>query len=110
MKRPKAPKKTAQEIQLEVRQRSELFELDREENERLKSIKRRRRGRRTLLGSGSELGIRPGLGSAGQRTGGAGTGGGAAGGSGPTGGGGGARGGGSGSILGSGGRASVGRR
>jgi hypothetical protein len=41
--------------------------LTREENERLKAIKRGRRGRRTLLGSGSELGIQPGLGSAGIR-------------------------------------------
>jgi hypothetical protein len=41
--------------------------LTREENERLKAINRGRTGRRTLLGSGSELGIVPGMGSAGVR-------------------------------------------
>ena len=70
MKRPKTPAPTAQEKELERRQRSELFDLDREKNERLKGIKRRRRGRRTLLGSGSELGIRPGVSNAGARAGG----------------------------------------
>ena len=66
-KKPKAPPPTAQEKELERRQRDELDVLQREENERLKAIKRGRRGRRTLLGSGSELGIRPGLGAGGTR-------------------------------------------
>ncbi len=66
-KKPKAPALTAQDKELERRQRSELDDLQREENDRLKAIKRGARGRRTLLGSGSELGIQPGLGSAGIR-------------------------------------------
>ena len=50
-KRPGTPEQTAQEKELERRQRTELDELTREENERLKAIKRQSRGRRTLLGS-----------------------------------------------------------
>lgn len=61
--KPKAPKPTAFEQDLERRQRSELDKLTREENERLKAIKRQSRGRRTLLGT-SELGLMPGFGGA----------------------------------------------
>ncbi len=50
-RKPKTPAPTAQEKELERRQRTELDELTREENERLKAIKRQSRGRRTLLGS-----------------------------------------------------------
>lgn len=71
MRRQRTPAPTAQEVEIERRQRSELDTLTREENERLKAISRARRGRRTLLGSGSELGIRPGLGAGGIRAGGA---------------------------------------
>ncbi len=49
-KKPKTPPPTAQEKELERRQRSDLDELVREENERLKAIKRGARGRRSLLG------------------------------------------------------------
>ena len=50
-RKPKTPPLTAQELELERRQRKELDELTREENERLKAIKRGQRGRRSLLGS-----------------------------------------------------------
>jgi hypothetical protein len=62
---PKAPKPTAQELELQRRQRTELDELTRDTNTRLKGIKRGQVGRRTLLGSGSELGI-PGVRAGGQ--------------------------------------------
>ena len=58
-KKPKTPPKTSQELELEARQRKELNEITREKNERLKALKRSRLGRKTLLGSGSELGIDP---------------------------------------------------
>ena len=64
-KRP-APGQTPEELELEERQRSELDKLTRETNVRLKAIKRGKAGRRTLLGSGSELGVQ-GLGGAGPR-------------------------------------------
>ena len=49
-KKPKTSAPTVQELELERRQRSELDKLTREENERLKAIKRGARGRRSLLG------------------------------------------------------------
>jgi hypothetical protein len=58
--KPKAPKPTAQELELQRSQRQQLDELTRDSNQRLKAIKRGQVGRRTLLGSGSELGI-PGV-------------------------------------------------
>lgn len=67
-RKPKVPPPTAEELELRRRQRKELDELTRESNQRLKSIKRGRVGRRTLLGSGSELGIQRGLGSGGVRS------------------------------------------
>lgn len=57
--KPKTPKPTAQELELQRGQREELDDLTRSRNESLKAIKRSLGGRRTLLGSGSELGIRP---------------------------------------------------
>lgn len=65
--KPDTPEPTAQQQEAERRARQSLDELTREENERLKSIKRQRLGRRLLLGSGSELGIMGGIGSAGVR-------------------------------------------
>lgn len=53
----KTPEKTQQEIEAERRLRESANDLTREENERLKAIKRGQRGRRSLLGGGSELGI-----------------------------------------------------
>ena len=50
-RKPGTPATTDQEKELERRQRTELDELTREENERLKAIKRQARGRRMLLGS-----------------------------------------------------------
>ena len=102
-RKPKAPAPTAQEKELERRQRTELDELTREENERLKAIMRQARGRRTLLGAFSSGGTGTRLGGGGVRGGGgvARRGGGPAGSG--SGGGGGSRSGG-GSILGSGGR------
>lgn len=87
--KPDTPEPTAQELEAERRARRSLDELTREENERLKGIKRRRRGRQTLLGSGSELGILPGMGAAGVRPGGSGRAGTGSGGGGGRGGGGG---------------------
>lgn len=55
--KPKAPKPTAQELELQRQQREQLDELTQETNTRLKAIKRGQIGRRTLLGSGGELGI-----------------------------------------------------
>lgn len=72
-KKPKAPKPTANDRELERRQRSEADDLINEKNQRLKAIKRGRRGRSTLIGSGSERGIeRGGVGGAGVRGGGGG--------------------------------------
>ena len=68
--KPKTPGQTAQEKELERRQRTELDELTREENERLKAIKRQARGRRTLLGSFSNAGKGTKLGGGGVRGGG----------------------------------------
>ena len=68
--KPKTPGQTAQEKELERRQRTELDELTREENERLKAIKRQSRGRRTLLGSFSSAGTGTKLGGGGVRGGG----------------------------------------
>ena len=65
-KRPKTPAPTAQEKELERRQRTELDELTREENERLKAIKRQSRGRRTLLGSFRGTTTGSGVGGAGR--------------------------------------------
>lgn len=65
-KRPPTPGQTPEEAELEERQRSELNKLTRETNLRLKAVKRGKAGRRTLLGSGSELGVQ-GLGGAGPR-------------------------------------------
>ena len=65
-KKPKTPGQTPEELELEERQRSELDKLTRETNIRLKAIKRGKAGRRTLLGSGSELGV-DGLGGVGVR-------------------------------------------
>ena len=89
-KKPGTPGQTAQEKELERRQRTELDELTREENERLKAIKRQARGRRVLLGSftnsttGSGVGSGGGGGGVARRGGGPGGGGG---GGGPSGGG-----------------------
>jgi len=55
--KPKAPKPTAQELELQRRQRDELDELTRNLNARLKAIKRTLGGRRSLLGSGRETGV-----------------------------------------------------
>lgn len=93
--KPKAPKPTAQELELQRRQRDELDDLTRDTNQRLKALKRGTLGRRTLLGSGSELGI-PGVRGAGAAAGRPGRGGGGAAGSV-----------GSGGILGSGGGGTV---
>jgi len=68
--KPKVPKPTAQEKELERRQRKELDELTRESNARLKGIKRGAVGRRTLLGGGGARGIHSGLGGGGGSTGG----------------------------------------
>lgn len=60
--KPKAPAPTAQDLELQRRQRTELDQLTRDTNERLKAQQRGRVGRRTLLGGGSELGtaaVRP---------------------------------------------------
>lgn len=57
LRRPKTPGQTPEELELEERQRSELNKLTRETNVRLKAVKRGRAGRRSLLGSGSELGV-----------------------------------------------------
>lgn len=57
--KPKTPKPTAQELELQRNQRDELDDLTRNRNESLKALKRTLGGRRGLLGSGSELGIRP---------------------------------------------------
>jgi hypothetical protein len=65
--KPKAPKPTAQELELQRRQRGELDTLTRDRNSVLKAIKRALGGRRSLLGSGSERGV-----AGGGRTGGAG--------------------------------------
>lgn len=65
--RPKTPAPTAMELEAERRARRELDTLTSEENERLKAIRRGRTGRRTLLGSGSELGLGRGLGAGGLR-------------------------------------------
>lgn len=88
--KPKAPAPTAQELELQRRQREELDDLTRDSNERLKALKRGRVGRQTLLGGGSELGI-PGVRGTGAGAGRPGRGGGGVGGAG------------SGGIMGSGG-------
>ncbi len=86
-KKPKTPPPTAQEKELERRQRSDLDELVREENERLKAIKRGARGRRSLLGGsianlgGGGGGTNPGGGGGGGPRGRGGPGGGGGGGS-----------------------------
>ncbi len=69
--KPKTPGQTAQERELERRQRTELDELTREENERLKAIKRQARGRRTLLGAFRNATTGSGVGSGAVRGGGA---------------------------------------
>lgn len=55
--KPKTPKPTAQELELQRNQRDELNDLTRDQNSSLKALKRTLGGRRGLLGSGSELGI-----------------------------------------------------
>lgn len=55
--KPKTPKPTAQELELQRNQRGELNDLTRDRNSSLKALKRTLGGRRGLLGSGSELGI-----------------------------------------------------
>lgn len=55
--RPKTPKPTAQELELQRSQRDDLNDLSRDRNASLKALKRTLGGRRGLLGSGSELGI-----------------------------------------------------
>lgn len=55
--KPKAPKPTAQELELQRQQREQLDQLTQDTNARLKGLKRGQIGRRTLLGSGGELGI-----------------------------------------------------
>lgn len=55
--KPKTPKPTAQELELQRNQRDELNNLARDRNSSLKALKRTLGGRRGLLGSGSELGI-----------------------------------------------------
>lgn len=67
--KPKTPKPTAQELELQRNQREELDDLTRNRNESMKALKRTLGGRRGLLGSGSELGIRPGGAGGGQAAG-----------------------------------------
>lgn len=55
--KPKTPKPTAQELELQRSQRDELNDLTTDRNSSLKALKRTLGGRRGLLGSGSELGI-----------------------------------------------------
>jgi hypothetical protein len=55
--KPKTPKPTAQELELQRNQRDETNDLARDRNSSLKALKRTLGGRRGLLGSGSELGI-----------------------------------------------------
>lgn len=55
--KPKTPKPTAQELELQRNQRDEINDLTRDRNSSLKALKRTLGGRRGLLGSGSELGI-----------------------------------------------------
>lgn len=76
-KKPKSPKRTAADLDLERRQRLEADELTRDENERLKAIKRGRQGRRTLLGSAGIRGRQQGPQGGGPSSGFAGVGGGA---------------------------------
>lgn len=64
--KPKAPKPTAQELELQRNQRTELDQLTRDRNSQLKAIKRTLGGRRGLLGSGSERGIAGGPRAAGS--------------------------------------------
>lgn len=54
--KPKTPQPTAQEKELERRQRQELDKLTDQENARLKSMKRGARGRRMLMGSSNSKG------------------------------------------------------
>lgn len=63
--KPKAPKPTAQELELQRRQRDDLDNLTRDRNSMLKAIKRTLGGRKSLLGSGSERGVRSGTDRAG---------------------------------------------
>ncbi len=70
--KPKTPKPTAQELEVERRQRKELDELTRESNSRLKAIKRGQVGRRTLLGSNTTRSTQDGIGGVGVRNRGAG--------------------------------------
>ena len=65
-KKPRTPKPTAQDIELESQQRKQINELTRESNQRLKRIKHGRVGRATLLGGG-ERGIVPGISAGGVR-------------------------------------------
>ena len=69
-RKPGTPATTDQEKELERRQRTELDELTREENERLKAIKRQARGRRMLLGSFINATTAVGRGGGGGRRGG----------------------------------------
>lgn len=69
MGKGKAPKPTASELELQRNQRRELNQLTTDRNSQLKAIKRTLGGRRSLLGSGSEVGIRS-AGAAGGRAGG----------------------------------------
>lgn len=62
--KPKTPAPTASEIEAERRARRELDNLTRDENARLKGLKRGRQGRRGLLGSGSERGVTQSINSA----------------------------------------------
>lgn len=61
MSKPKVKPKTGTELELERRQRTELDRLTRENNEKLKAIKRGRTGERSLFGRvRQESGGRPG--------------------------------------------------
>ena len=55
--KPKTPKPTAQELELQRQQRDDINQEARDRNATLKALKRTLGGRRGLLGSGSELGI-----------------------------------------------------
>ncbi len=67
---PKTPKPSAQEVELERRQRKAINDLTRESNARLKGLKRGTVGRSTLLGGAGARGILSGSGGGGGSSGG----------------------------------------
>lgn len=54
MEKPKAPKKTAQEVAMEVRQRAMLDEEIKDTEDKLRTVKRGKLGAASMLGGGKK--------------------------------------------------------